>query len=133
MQSQVRPGGVAVLVSPYSWLAAWTPKAKWIGGFKEKVRGRSSNLKHPHKDRGLKAAAIMLLDCRWGSASFILNSNVLFSYHVQGGAEVQSADALTREMTKRGFTLVHQVIWLSVRLCLLANEIVLLAATLSHL
>eukprot|EP00199_Chlamydomonas_sp_CCMP681_P002508 CAMPEP_0119106282 /NCGR_PEP_ID=MMETSP1180-20130426/4020_1 /TAXON_ID=3052 ORGANISM="Chlamydomonas cf sp, Strain CCMP681" /NCGR_SAMPLE_ID=MMETSP1180 /ASSEMBLY_ACC=CAM_ASM_000741 /LENGTH=332 /DNA_ID=CAMNT_0007091583 /DNA_START=16 /DNA_END=1014 /DNA_ORIENTATION=- len=28
----VRPGGVVVLVSPYSWLAAWTPKKKWFGG-----------------------------------------------------------------------------------------------------
>jgi hypothetical protein len=29
----VKPGGVAVLVSPYSWLAAWTDKSKWIGGY----------------------------------------------------------------------------------------------------
>ena len=29
----VRPDGVLVLVSPYSWLEAWTPKEKWLGGF----------------------------------------------------------------------------------------------------
>ena len=28
----VRPNGVLVLVSPYSWLEQWTPKAKWMGG-----------------------------------------------------------------------------------------------------
>jgi len=27
----VKPQGIVVLVSPYSWLEAWTPKAKWIG------------------------------------------------------------------------------------------------------
>lgn len=35
----VRPGGVLVLVSPYSWLAAWTPKDKWMGGKADKVGG----------------------------------------------------------------------------------------------
>ena len=28
----VRPDGVLVLVSPHSWLEAWTPKHKWLGG-----------------------------------------------------------------------------------------------------
>jgi len=27
----VKPGGIVVLVSPYSWLEAWTPKPNWIG------------------------------------------------------------------------------------------------------
>uniref|UniRef100_A0A061QMJ7 Methyltransferase type 11 domain-containing protein n=1 Tax=Tetraselmis sp. GSL018 TaxID=582737 RepID=A0A061QMJ7_9CHLO len=31
LPSLVRPGGIVVLVSPYSWLEAWTPKQKWIG------------------------------------------------------------------------------------------------------
>ena len=31
----VRPGGVLVLVSPYSWLEAWTPKDAWLGGYYE--------------------------------------------------------------------------------------------------
>mmetsp|Transcript_31829 Transcript_31829/g.82406 ORF Transcript_31829/g.82406 Transcript_31829/m.82406 type:complete len:314 (-) Transcript_31829:51-992(-) len=31
LPSLVKPGGIVVLVSPYSWLEAWTPKAKWIG------------------------------------------------------------------------------------------------------
>lgn len=29
----LKPGGIAVLVSPYSWLAAWTPRRQWLGGF----------------------------------------------------------------------------------------------------
>ena len=28
---------VLVLVSPYSWLPAWTPKELWLGGFTGKV------------------------------------------------------------------------------------------------
>jgi SAM-dependent methyltransferase len=28
----VRPDGVLVLVSPYSWLEQWTPKHNWLGG-----------------------------------------------------------------------------------------------------
>mmetsp|Transcript_13251 Transcript_13251/g.45847 ORF Transcript_13251/g.45847 Transcript_13251/m.45847 type:complete len:290 (-) Transcript_13251:133-1002(-) len=28
----VAPGGVAVLVSPYSWLEEYTPRARWLGG-----------------------------------------------------------------------------------------------------
>ena len=34
----LKPRGVAVLVSPYSWLAAWTPRARWLGGFYDAVR-----------------------------------------------------------------------------------------------
>lgn len=33
LPSLVKPGGIAVIVSPHSWLPAWTPKEKWIGGF----------------------------------------------------------------------------------------------------
>ena len=29
----LKPGGIAVLVSPYSWLAAWTPRQRWLGGY----------------------------------------------------------------------------------------------------
>lgn len=28
----VRPGGVVVLTTPFSWLPAWTPKRNWLGG-----------------------------------------------------------------------------------------------------
>ncbi len=28
-----RPGGLAVIVSPHSWLPGWTPKDKWLGGY----------------------------------------------------------------------------------------------------
>ncbi|GAX83216.1 hypothetical protein CEUSTIGMA_g10642.t1 [Chlamydomonas eustigma] len=33
LPSLVKPGGVAVIISPHSWLPAWTPKSKWIGGY----------------------------------------------------------------------------------------------------
>ena len=38
----VRPGGVLVLVSPYSWLEAWTPRDKWLGGFYEELTSSST-------------------------------------------------------------------------------------------
>ncbi|CAM9134685.1 unnamed protein product [Pylaiella littoralis] len=31
----VRPGGVAVLISPYSWLKEYTSPSQWLGGFRE--------------------------------------------------------------------------------------------------
>jgi len=33
----VRPGGVLVLVSPYSWLEEYTPKEKWLGGYRDQA------------------------------------------------------------------------------------------------
>ena len=38
-----RPGGVLVLVSPYSWLEAWTPKDAWLGGYYEDASSDGSN------------------------------------------------------------------------------------------
>ncbi|KAG2498281.1 hypothetical protein HYH03_003542 [Edaphochlamys debaryana] len=32
-RSLIKPGGVLVLVSPYSWLPGWTQKDKWLGGY----------------------------------------------------------------------------------------------------
>ncbi|BDY12508.1 5-histidylcysteine sulfoxide synthase [Hydrogenimonas cancrithermarum] len=31
---RINGGGILVLTSPYTWLEAYTPKAKWLGGFK---------------------------------------------------------------------------------------------------
>jgi len=31
---RLRPGGVLVLTSPYTWLEEYTERAEWIGGFK---------------------------------------------------------------------------------------------------
>ena len=28
----VKPGGVLVLLTPFSWLEQWTPKEEWVGG-----------------------------------------------------------------------------------------------------
>ncbi|PRW60369.1 hypothetical protein C2E21_0705 [Chlorella sorokiniana] len=36
LPSLIKPGGVLVLVSPYSWLLSWTPKEQWLGGFTDK-------------------------------------------------------------------------------------------------
>ncbi|CAM9937137.1 unnamed protein product, partial [Hapterophycus canaliculatus] len=35
----VKPGGVAVTISPYSWLKEYTPSSEWLGGFREKGGG----------------------------------------------------------------------------------------------
>lgn len=35
---RLNPGGVLVLTSPYTWLETFTPKARWIGGFKQEDR-----------------------------------------------------------------------------------------------
>lgn len=32
LPSLMRPGGVVIIISPYSWLEEYTPKNKWIGG-----------------------------------------------------------------------------------------------------
>ncbi len=34
IQSRIRPGGLLVLTSPYTWLEDFTPRDKWLGGFK---------------------------------------------------------------------------------------------------
>jgi len=33
----VRPGGVLVLVSPYSWLEEYTPRERWLGGYRDEA------------------------------------------------------------------------------------------------
>jgi putative 4-mercaptohistidine N1-methyltranferase len=33
--SRIRPGGLLVITSPYTWLEEYTPKSKWIGGRRE--------------------------------------------------------------------------------------------------
>lgn len=34
IQDRIRPGGLLVIVSPYTWSEAHTPRDKWLGGFK---------------------------------------------------------------------------------------------------
>ena len=34
IKSRIRPGGLLVLTSPYTWLEDHTPRDKWLGGFK---------------------------------------------------------------------------------------------------
>ena len=35
IHTRIRPGGVLVITSPYTWLAEFTPKAHWLGGIRE--------------------------------------------------------------------------------------------------
>ncbi len=34
LPARINPGGVLLIASPYTWLEAFTPKEKWLGGFK---------------------------------------------------------------------------------------------------
>ncbi|MBI1216649.1 MAG: 5-histidylcysteine sulfoxide synthase [Alphaproteobacteria bacterium] len=34
LHNRIRPGGLLVLTSPYTWLEAFTERSKWLGGFK---------------------------------------------------------------------------------------------------
>ena len=34
IKERIRPGGLLVLASPYTWLEEYTPREKWLGGFK---------------------------------------------------------------------------------------------------
>jgi len=36
--SLVNPGGQLIIASPYTWLEGYTPRAKWLGGFKRGKR-----------------------------------------------------------------------------------------------
>ena len=49
----VKPGGVLVLTSPYSWIEAWTPREKWLGGFE----ARESNEEGEKRDDAEAAGA----------------------------------------------------------------------------
>lgn len=33
LRTLVRPGGLAVIVSPYTWMEVHTPRERWLGGF----------------------------------------------------------------------------------------------------
>ncbi|KAL4427428.1 hypothetical protein ABPG77_000717 [Micractinium sp. CCAP 211/92] len=37
LPSLIKPGGVLVLVSPYSWLPAWTDRQHWLGGYRDEA------------------------------------------------------------------------------------------------
>ncbi|KAL7479203.1 hypothetical protein ACHAW6_004944 [Cyclotella cf. meneghiniana] len=39
MPKIVNPGGVVVMVTPFSWLEEFTPKSRWLGGFHDPVSG----------------------------------------------------------------------------------------------
>ncbi len=49
----VKPGGILVLTSPYSWIEAWTPREKWLGGFE----ARESNEEGEKRDDAESAGA----------------------------------------------------------------------------
>ncbi|MGI9273304.1 MAG: 5-histidylcysteine sulfoxide synthase [Endozoicomonas sp.] len=35
IHERIRPGGLLILTSPYTWLEEYTPKNKWLGGYRE--------------------------------------------------------------------------------------------------
>ena len=35
IHARIRPGGLLVITSPYTWLEEHTARAEWIGGFKQ--------------------------------------------------------------------------------------------------
>ena len=37
IKTRIRPGGLLILTSPYTWLADFTDRANWLGGFKAKT------------------------------------------------------------------------------------------------
>lgn len=37
IKARINPGGLLVIVSPYTWLEEFTPHEKWLGGFKSKT------------------------------------------------------------------------------------------------
>lgn len=39
MPALVKTGGQLIIASPYTWLEAYTPRAKWLGGFERAGRG----------------------------------------------------------------------------------------------
>ena len=34
IKDRITPGGLLVLASPYTWMEEYTPRDKWLGGFK---------------------------------------------------------------------------------------------------
>lgn len=33
----LKPGGLLIITSPYTWLADWTKPSEWIGGFEDET------------------------------------------------------------------------------------------------
>lgn len=40
LQVLLKPGGVVVIVTPFSWLEQWTPRSKWLGGYYDPISHR---------------------------------------------------------------------------------------------
>ncbi len=40
--ARIKPGGLLVLTSPYTWLEAFTPRANWLGGYRENGESRTT-------------------------------------------------------------------------------------------
>jgi len=53
------PGGVAVIVSPYSWLEEYTPQEHWLGGV---VRGGDSVASAPALQEAMTALGFQLVE-----------------------------------------------------------------------
>jgi len=40
--ARIKPGGLLVLTSPYTWLEAFTPRGNWLGGYRENGESRTT-------------------------------------------------------------------------------------------
>ena len=47
LAAAVAPEGVAVIVTPFSWLEQFTHKSKWLGGYEDPVSGAPIDSKDP--------------------------------------------------------------------------------------
>lgn len=127
--SQVKPGGVVALVSPYSWLAAWTPKDKWQGGFMDKVGlAWAAELGCAGFQREPVWLVLHLMARRWPAAVHktvwgtacmahcllmpCTTSLTQLLFHPpppkQAGKPVRSAEVVGARMRANGFELVHE-------------------------
>jgi len=45
LRAVLNPGGVVVIVTPFSWLEQWTPRSRWLGGYRDESSGRDVHSK----------------------------------------------------------------------------------------
>lgn len=46
LQRLLKPGGVVVILTPFSWLEQFTPRSQWLGGFTDPVTGDAVHSKN---------------------------------------------------------------------------------------
>lgn len=87
----LRPGGIAVIASPYSWSETWTPKPKWLGG-----RYEVSTARH---ETSFGCSACRTLHNQQEPTTFCLQ---------EGGIAVHTFEKLRQIMEHNHFELIEQ-------------------------